>query len=165
MEECLLTQKRGYMNFKDRRGLTLIELLVVIAVLGILMGLIVSVGPSALNKANEAKAQSMIASLEIAISMYSADTGVYPGASNTNANLYSDLTSDPGDDAGWAGAYMTFKSEDISGGQIMDPWGDPYNYRIAPTWGNTGSYNIWSNGSDSEDDSAVAGYNDDIYNW
>ncbi len=153
-------------KLKLTQAFTLVELLAVMILIMILAGLIMSVGSAARRKAVETKAQVMIASLEVAISMYHTDTGEYPG----DTTLYGDLTTDPGV-AGWRGSYMEFDRKDISGTQIVDPWGRAYFYNglettapITAPSNNSNSFDLWSIGADGESTTA-AEKKDDITNW
>lgn len=179
-------------KLKFTQAFTLIELVTAMVILMIIAGLIVGVGSSARRKALETSAESMIATLEIAIGMYHMDTGVYPleidaavgGTPNivlcdylTNRNHQPDGngTITYPEVEGWQGPYMEFRDRDLSaGGAVIDPWSTPYNYAIMDTnpapptvWGNTGSYNLWSNGPNIDDNSSDGDteFGDDIHNW
>jgi general secretion pathway protein G len=140
---------------KNKKAFTLIELIVVLAVISILAGFLFTAGQASRRKAKETRAEAMIASLETAVSIYYADNGDYPseGASAAdNTSLKNALTTN---------ALMEFDTGDIgAGGNIVDPWGNPYNYDVAPVSGNTASYNLWSYGPDG-----TSGNADDIKNW
>lgn len=157
---------------KSVKGFTLIELLAVIVIILILAGLFVGVGGPARESAKKRRAEVMISALEVAIGMYKADTGGYPSDASL-ATMISALKQDPGGSVvGWAGPYMEFKQNDYQGKNpatniIIDPWEKAYHYDVTPTWGNTNSYNLWSEGSDNTDNSSDGdtNYGDDIYNW
>lgn len=157
-------------KLKLPQAFTLIELLAVMVIITIIAGLLVGAGGTARRQARERKAESMIASLEIAIGMYHTNTGVYPDDTSL-ATMISALKQDPGVN-GWQGPYMDFKIEDYQNNNpatniIEDPWGNAYYYDEGPTWGNTNSYNLWSCGPDGVDDSSDGdtNYGDDIHNW
>lgn len=158
---------------KFTQAFTLIELITVMVILMIIASLIVGVGSTARKRALETKAESMIAALEVAISMYHVDTGEYPAQNDQNATLVSNLKTDPWGGAtgyGWRGPYMEFRDEDMVINEVVDPWGNAYNYDVPPytdDWGNLNSFNLWSNGPDTNDDSSDGDtdYGDDIYNW
>jgi len=63
---------------RKKKGFTLIELLVVISIIGILLALLSPAARASRRKAQVSKAQAMVASLQLAISMYEADTGNFP---------------------------------------------------------------------------------------
>jgi type II secretory pathway pseudopilin PulG len=141
----------------------------------IIAGLMIGVGGSAREAAKKRKAEVMIASLEVAISMYDADTAQYPGQNDTNATLVDNLINDSGVN-GWRGPYMEFNERDLNdSNEVVDPWNAAYEYAIMENkdpatdtvWGNDNSYNLWSNGPNLNDDSGDGNHNygDDIYNW
>ena len=141
---------------------TLVELLIVIAILGILMSLVTAGAQSARRRGAVTKAKAMIASLETAIASYEADMGAYPASGN--AELVAALQDDP-QDVHWGGPYMEFKEAELEGGELLDPWGNPYVY-VAVNGGSPEhreqSYDLSSFGPNGQDDS---GTGDDIYNW
>lgn len=141
---------------------TLVELLVVIAILGILISLVTAGAQTARRRAAVAKAKTTIGSLETAIAMYEADMGEYPETGNEP--LVSSLQDDPGD-ADWAGPYMEFKENELAGGELLDPWGKPYEY-VSVNGGSPEhrerSFDLYSFGPNGVDDT---GTGDDIYNW
>lgn len=169
-------------NVKLTQAFTIIELMVVISIILILAGLIVSTGTRLKIEAKKTKAKSMISSLEIAISMYRADTGAYPPESDAavtpntpSAVLYDYLRNEDkyGSEGtapieGWRGPYMEFDTKDIVGGEIVDPWGRAYKYDSLTTPPapphNTNSFDLWSTGPDGIDQGGALG-SDDIYNW
>ncbi len=161
---------------KMTQGFTIIEVTVVMAIILIIAGMVMGVGRKARIMAMEARAETMIAALEVAIGMYHADTSAYPDESS-NATLVTDLTELPsaaGSIDGQRGPYMEFKDKDLSssGSEVVDPWGNAYDYMImegygGTKWGNTNSYNLWSHGVNDTDDSGDGNtnYGDDIYSW
>ena len=174
-------------KLKSTQAFTVIELATVLVIILIISGLIVGASSKIREVALETKTESMIAALEVAISMYHADTGGYPPdtdavvGSTPSAVLYDYLRNtnhQPDGDGtitypevdGWRGPYMEFKVEDLGSGsdEVVDPWGEPYRYKTAPVWGNKSSYNLWSTGIGRTNDSGGADdtdFGDDIYNW
>ena len=176
-------------KLKFTQGVTLIEVMVAMIIVMIIASFLLATGGSARRKAMETKAAAMIASLEVAISMYHTDFAAYPpdggpGDYQDNAqlvDLLSNIAHDPvtGTDPipGWRGPYIEFKREDYLGGDptngiIVDPWEQPYHYAVmvpapAVTWGNVSSYNLWSAGFNQNDESSDgdADFGDDIHNW
>lgn len=151
-------------NTRSRLGFTLLELVIVMAIISILASFIVSAASIARRRGVKAKAEVMIASVETALSLYETDMGDFPDAGNIQELVVA--LQGPVEDPDWEGPYMEFKEGDLDSGVYVDPWGRPFNYRKGPTWGNTGSFNVWSNGPDGVDNSSDGTtYGDDIYNW
>lgn len=144
------------------QGFTLVELLVVIAILGILISLVTAGAQAARRRGAVTKAKTTIAALETAIAMYQSDMGNYPASGNRE--LVAALQDDPGN-ADWNGPYMEFKQDEISEGQLVDPWGRPYQYLSvnggAPKHRER-SYDLSSLGPNGTDEN---GTGDDIFNW
>jgi len=144
------------------RAFTLVELLVVIAILGILIGLVTAGAQAARRRGAVTKAKTTIAALETAIAMYESDMGGYPATGT--AALVAALQEDPGD-IDWDGPYMEFKQDELEGGELVDPWGNPYEYLSvnggAPKHRER-SYDLFSLGPNGLDD---GGTGDDIVNW
>ncbi|MBN1870934.1 MAG: type II secretion system protein GspG [Candidatus Omnitrophica bacterium] len=132
-----------------------------IAVIFILIAMIGRVGASARQQAMRKEAAAMIGAIEIAIEMFQADLARYPDDDNGigSANLYDNLVNDTGETT-WYGPYMEFKDEDISGGHIVDPWGENYNYDCSSPSHNSGSFDLWSKGPDKANNTS-----DDVTNW
>ena len=162
--ECGIRNETGlYSAFRiPHSAFTLVELLVVIAILGILISLVTAGAQAARRRGAVTKAKTTIAALETAIAMYEADMGEYPETGNET--LTSALQDDP-DDVDWGGPYMEFKEEELKGGELVDPWGNPYEY-VSVNGGapkhRERSYDLSSLGPNGADDS---GTGDDLYNW
>ena len=149
---------------KTKKGFTLLELVIVMAVISILASLIIGAATTARRRGIKAKAEVMIASLETSLSLYETDMGDFPDTSDIK-QVIADLEG-PVEDSDWEGPYMEVKEAQLVNGSYVDPWGQPFNYRVYPSWGNSSSYNIWSNGPDGVDNSNDGTpYGDDIYNW
>ena len=86
------------------------------------------------------------------------DTRVCPAcASNNSALLYKALSPSAGK------RYFSFKTEQIKGEGIADPFRGFYNYYRNPGAAdlkNSVSFDLWSYGTDGQNDTA-----DDIVNW
>lgn len=108
-------------------GFTLIELLVVISIIGMLLALLSPVARASRRKAQASKAQAMVASLQLAISMYEADTGSLPPDDGTGATTCIALVSALTDSSG-KGPYIEFKIDELASGSVVDPWGVSYCY-------------------------------------
>lgn len=137
---------RGYRS----SGFTLIELLVVLAILALLAGL---VGPRVLNQLGGAKSKSaalQIRDLESALEMYKLDVGRYPA----NDDGLEAIVVQPPQAKGWNGPYL--KKNEVP----MDPWGNPYQYRVP---GQSGDFDIISLGADGSP--GGEGENADVTNY
>ncbi|MBI3330474.1 MAG: type II secretion system protein GspG [Candidatus Omnitrophica bacterium] len=145
-----------------RRAFTLVELLVVIAILGILISLVTAGAQAARRRGAVTKAKTTVSALETAIAMYESDMGEYPATGN--GTLVSGLQDDP-NDVDWGGPYMEFKQDELKGGELVDPWGNPYEY-VSVNGGSPKhrerSYDLYSLGPNGQDED---GAGDDIYNW
>ncbi|MBU1863523.1 MAG: type II secretion system protein GspG [Candidatus Omnitrophica bacterium] len=169
----------------DSKGFTFIELLVIITIIGVLLTLIIPMGSQARAKARQTKAKAEIAALETAMSAYYADMGQYPtdggesdGNETDNTDIITQLSGRTGGtgawDAGitgladWNGPYMEFDSDNIVGGQFIDPWKTAYVIEIdldgdtttTPPSNNALSFDIISYGKDG-----AAGGGDDLTNY
>ncbi|MGC4027823.1 MAG: type II secretion system major pseudopilin GspG [Steroidobacteraceae bacterium] len=132
-----------------QRGFTLIEIMVVVVIIGLLAAII---GPQVAGRADQAKvtkAQSDIAALETALTMYKLDNSRYP---TTEQGLRA-LVEKPQDARNWkAGGYLRRASK--------DPWGNDYQYRYP---GEHGEIDIFSLGADGQP--GGEGLDEDIGNW
>lgn len=162
----------NYGQCKTAPGFTLIELLAVMVIILIIAGFFVGVSGPAGQSAKKRKAEVMISALEVAICMYHADTGEYPGDASLSAMINALKTNPGAPVVGWGGPYMEFKREDYQSKDpttniILDPWGIAYSYDAAPAKGNTNSFNLWSWGPDKTNDSSDPDTlpDDDIRNW
>jgi prepilin-type N-terminal cleavage/methylation domain-containing protein len=132
---------------RDKKAFTLMELLTVIAVMAVLAGLLLPALNRARARARIAAAESMLASLQVALSMYNMEYGVYPASSESgglNAQQYNGNSFDtefngtPNNLVAAltamtkGGPYMEFRGRDLdeSGGDyvVLDPWGRAYVY-------------------------------------
>ncbi|MDP3787604.1 MAG: type II secretion system protein GspG [Candidatus Omnitrophota bacterium] len=163
-----------------KRGFTVIELLVVLAIIGILAGLILGASGEARKRALITKARASISSVETALGMFQSDLGGYP--SSGNANLINALSENSGTyvigtqsyalpTTDWSGPYMNFQTNEISGGQFIDPWNNPYGYTNPGTnhgiGADYGKYvDIWSTGPNAIDEHTSSPKpGDDVTNW
>ena len=145
-----------------RHGFTLVELLVVIAILGILISLVTAGAQAARRRGAVTKAKTTVSALETAIAMYESDMGEYPPSGN--AELVAAVQDDP-DDVDWDGPYIEFKQDEVKGGELVDPWGKPYEY-VSINGGSPKhrehSFDLYSLGPNGNDED---GAGDDIFNW
>ena len=141
----------------NRSGFTLIELLVVITVIGILAAITLNIAGGVQQKAAMDKARAEIAAISNALEQYKNVKDYYPTNATTNAvNLSLTNTTTPED------SLMPFYQASIAltndTGELLDPYGNPYQYQI-PGTKNPASFDVWSKGKSSSDTT------DDIGNW
>ena len=103
-------------------------------------------------KAEVEKVKATIAEIKLGLKRYKIVNDAYP--EDGNRNLVSTLYPD----------YVTFQPQEIKGGLLLDPWGNPYVYqRYEPgdnlRWHTYVIYSIGPNGIDED------GWGDDIGNW
>lgn len=100
---------------------TLVELLFVVAIIGLISGIVLGTAGAVQKKAAKDQAKAEIKSMLVALERYRNEQGVYPlAASNPSSSaLYTNLTN-----------YMTFRTNQISGQQVLDSYGFPYWYRL-----------------------------------
>ncbi len=133
---------------KYQRGFTLLELLVVMVIIGLLVGYVAPRYFAQLGKSEINAARAQIDALETALDIYRLDMGAYP---EQNIALQA-LVQSPENNPKWKGPYL---EKEIP----LDPWGQPYNYRIP---GENGEYDLFSYGMDRK--LGGSGENADIYN-
>lgn len=117
-------------------GFTLLELLVVMVIIGLLVGYVAPRYFAQLGKSEINAAQAQIDALETALDIYRLDMGYYP---NQELGLQA-LIEPPENTPRWHGPYL---EKSIP----LDPWGQPYNYRIP---GERGEYDLFSYGKDRQ---------------
>lgn len=145
---------RGKAVPRDRRqresGFTLLELLVVLTILGLLA---VIATPRVLQYLSGAKSKTAAIEVEqlgSALDLYRLDMGRYP----TEQEGIEALVKRPSDAEHWNGPYVKKKE------MLIDPWGEPFHYRIP---GQHGSYDLYSLGADKQE--GGDGENKDIVSW
>lgn len=160
---------------RHTRGFTLIELLVVITIIGLLAGAGLGGLNQVRNYAMRVRARNDIQNLETALRMYKDDVGVYPNDSDP-VRVINDLTGyrtyedrpDPIylNDPNWRrGPYFQADERQFDGGRngaLLDPWGEPYHFRLQNPQHNHFSVDIWSSGPNRINEE---GKGDDITNW
>lgn len=117
-------------------GFTLLELLVVMVIIGLLVGYVAPRYFAQLGKSEVKVARAQISALAKALDVYRLDNGHYPAQ---DAGLQA-LLSAPANEPKWSGPYLEKAVP-------LDPWGQPYQYRIP---GEHGEYDLLSYGKDGK---------------
>lgn len=121
----------------------MVELMIVVAVIGIIAGIVLAAAGGAQKKAARDQTRAEIKSITVALERFRADRMGYPISSNGSTTaLFTNLTN-----------YMTFRTNQISGNQIIDPYGYPYWYRSparATTTMLDDSFEVWSLGANGK---------------
>jgi general secretion pathway protein G len=123
-----------------RAGFSFIEIVAVFLIIGVLAAVTVPAYWKFLERARVSNAESTIQNLKLGIMQFSVDTGTYPHA-------LKDLETRPSDERvnkKWRGPYIEEVPE-------MDPWGNPYVYRLTP--GAKHPYELYSHGKNAEEGS------------
>lgn len=131
-------------------GFTLLELLVVIAIIGLLYAI---VGPQVIRYLGSSKTQTaavQVKNVASSLELYRFDAGGYPTAEQG----LEALVKQPAGVPNWNGPYLPQAST------IIDPWGNPYLYKVP---GDHGQFDIYSLGSDKAP--GGTGEAKDVGNW
>jgi general secretion pathway protein G len=131
----------------------MMELLVVLGILALLATLAISNVTGIFGGAQTATASLFVKeSMNTSLFTYKLHVGDYP---STAEGLQALLVAPGNKSDRWRGPYL----KDGTKVPILDPWGEPYQYRYPGTRSKTG-YDLWSKGPDKID-----GNEDDIGNW
>ncbi|KAF1703336.1 type II secretion system major pseudopilin GspG [Pseudoxanthomonas suwonensis] len=117
-------------------GFTLMELLVVVVIIGLLVALVAPRYFQQIGKSERTAAANQIDALRKAIDSYRLDVGRFP----RQEDGLQALVVRPEGEARWQGPYL-------QRGVPMDPWGNPYVYRVP---GAFGDYEVLSLGRDGK---------------
>ena len=124
-----------------------------LAILGLLVGLAVSNMDKIFGGAQVQAARLFVNdSMKTALTSYRISVGDYP---STDEGLQALITAPSNKGDRWRGPYVA----DGTKWPILDPWGEPYQYRY-PGVHNKTSYDLWSKGPGKTD-----GAGDEIGNW
>jgi general secretion pathway protein G len=123
---------------KYRSGFTLLELMVVLLILALIATIAAPQVTKHLRKAKVETAKIQVDALGAAIDSFNIDTGRFP----TNEEALKALVERPAGLPSWDGPYIKKKQS------LIDPWGEPYKYRVP---GKSGDYEIYSLGSDKKE--------------
>lgn len=145
-----MTEAKGSLPRRRERGLTLVELLVVLLIIGLIAAFAVPQVMRYLGGARQDAAAVQINQLSGILDLYRLDVGHYPRASEG----LDALVEKPSDATGWNGPYVK-KAE-----SLIDPWGNPYQYRIP---GEHGEFDLYSLGADGSE--GGEGEDADVASW
>ncbi len=123
------------------RGFTLLEMLIVMVIIGLLAGL---VGPRLFGKVDTSKVQTaktQIKMLKSAVGILQLDIGQVPTQAQ-GLKLLTDAPSEEPQRTAWKGPY-------IDGKLPMDPWGNPFVYKVPGEAGQP--FSITSLGADGRE--------------
>jgi general secretion pathway protein G len=136
---------------RRRAGFTLIEIMAVVVIMGMLMATL-AVGISGqIDKARVSTTRTKIVRIEQALEFYQMDNARFPTTDQGLDALVNKPSAPPVPRAFTPGGYIKTDG-------LVDPWGQPFQYRI-PGTNNPHSFDLWSLGPDG-----VEG-GDDIANW
>lgn len=127
-----------------RAGFTLIEVLLVVVIIGILVGMAIPKFGGRVEQAKQARAESDVNNISIALRLFEVDNGRYPAS-------LAELLQAPAGTTNWRGPYL-------EKGIPKDPWNNEYRYQF-PGTRNRHAFDLWSLGPDGVDSG------DDIGNW
>jgi general secretion pathway protein G len=105
---------------QNEEGYTLLELLVVLVIITLLIGI---AGPQVLRQFSKAKSDTArieVNRLLTNVEFFQVDVGRFP----TEAEGLNALLAAPDGAIGWSGPYVSKSS------QLVDPWDNPYEYRV-----------------------------------
>lgn len=133
----------------EDEGYTLLELIVVLAILALIMGVAAPMVMKQFSKAKSDTAAIQVRALKSNMEFLYLDMGRYPSESEG----LKALIERPQTASSWNGPYVGEKSS------IIDPWGRPYLYKLAPD--QAVPFMIYSLGADGKE--GGDGDNKDVY--
>ncbi len=135
---------------KHERGFTLLELLVVLTILGLLGAVAVPQMMRYLGSSRTQTARVQIQAIMSSLDLFRLDVGRYPTAEEgLNALVERAQTA-----SNWNGPYLSRRNG------LMDPWGNPYGYRVP---GRGGPVDVFTLGSDRAE--GGSGEAQDVGSW
>ncbi len=135
---------------RGEEGFTLLELLVVLAIMGLLAAIVAPQVLKYLGSSRTQTAKVQIQNISTALELFKLDVGRYP----TQEEGLAALVTAPQTATGWNGPYLQKSTA------LMDPWGQPYLWRIP---GQHGEADIYTLGSDKAE--GGSGEARDVGNW
>jgi prepilin-type N-terminal cleavage/methylation domain-containing protein len=135
---------------KIRSGFTLVELMVVVVVIGVIAGIVMAAAGGVQKKAARDQAKAEIKTILVGLERFRAAKGGYPipTPNPSSTALLTNLTN-----------FMAIRTNQISGQQILDPYGYPYWYRLVTNSTSAGagtvnmtseSVEVWSVGPNAK---------------
>ncbi|MCD9026841.1 type II secretion system major pseudopilin GspG [Luteimonas sp. BDR2-5] len=125
---------RRLSSSRRHQGFTLMELLVVVVIVGLLVALVAPRYFQQVGRSERTAAANQIDALRKAIDSYRLDVGRFP----RQEDGLQVLLDRPEGESRWNGPYLR-------GAVPLDPWGNPYVYRVP---GARGDYDLISFGRD-----------------
>jgi prepilin-type N-terminal cleavage/methylation domain-containing protein len=125
---------------KIKRAFTLIELMVVISIMIALIGMTFYGATVLMKKVRISNARSDLNAIHNAVKKFYSDTTRYPlditedilGKKISQYDVYKNISTHPeklNTDPEY-GPYLQFKSHNLKGDKLIDPWGNPYIYNM-----------------------------------
>ena len=142
---------------KPSPAFTLIELLVTITVIAILAGITLAAMGGVNQKATRDQAKAEVTAISNALEQYKSVNDSYPAAGGNSTVPFAD------DGATIRPFYIANKVQTNSSKQLLDPYGNPYQYLI-PGTKNPASFDVYSKGKDGATGNTSTSA-DDIGNW
>lgn len=134
--------------------------MVVVAVIGIIAGLVLAAAGGVQKKAARDQTKAEIQAISAALERFRSDRGAYPAGTNSTTVLYTNLTN-----------YISFRTNQISGNSVLDPYGRAYFYSSPGTNSGTSMldagerFELWSSGADGISAHTNNSTRDDITSW
>ena len=122
---------------QNKRGFTLIEMLLVIVIIAILVALLFPAIKQALLRAETAKAKTTVLSITTAFKAFNSQYGYWPTTATTTPQQMniSFFNSAAGNSLNIT--FLDYSQKDIdSGGNILDPWKQPYYFSCDMSYNN-----------------------------
>ena len=156
----------GEHGFSRRRAsrrlgaFTLVEVMVTVVVIGVIAGIVLAAAGGVQKKAARDQTKAEIKTMAMALERYRNTFGTYPPGTNSTTVLLTNLTN-----------FMSFRTNQISGTRVLDPYGRAYFYSSPGTNGGVSmldagdKFDLWSAGPDGISAHTNATTRDDLTSW